>query len=285
MLRACARRSHARESGLSYAFGDSPQAAERLALVAQVFEGPSRTFWRSFAPAAPRLALDLGCGPGHTTLALAQGVRAAHTVGVDSSADFLAAAERTQRPGVRFLRHDVTLIPFPLPAADLVVCRFLLSHLREPTRVVASWAELLAPAGRLLIEEVESIATDCPVFKRYLALVAATLEGQGQELYVGPTLDRAGTPEGLERLCSRVVEHRVGTVDAARMFSMNLHALAQNSRALAREGEHGLAELARELRSLGASPRSAFENRWGLRQLAFQRAAEADSNVTARRLL
>jgi ubiquinone/menaquinone biosynthesis C-methylase UbiE len=269
---------------MSYAFGDSPQAAERLALVAQVFDGPSRTFWRSFAPAAPRLALDLGCGPGHTTRALAQGVPASQTVGVDCSVDFLAEAERTAMPGVRFLRHDVTLLPFPLPAADLVVCRFLLSHLREPARVFASWAELLSPGGCLLIEEVESIATDCPVFQRYLALVAATLGGQGQELYVGPTLDRAGTPEGLERLCSRVALHRVGTVDAARMFSMNLHALAQNSRALAREGEHGLAELVRELRSLGASASAAFENRWGLRQLAFQRAAEADSKVTASRL-
>jgi len=269
---------------VSYAFGDSPQAAQRLALVAQVFEGPSRTFWRLFAPAAPRLALDLGCGPGHTTRALAQSVTPAHTVGVDSSAEFLAAAERIASPGVRYLRHDVTLLPFPMPAADLVVCRFLLSHLQESSRVLASWAELLAPGGRLLVEEVESIATDCPVFKRYLALVAATLEGQGQELYVGPTLDRAGTPEGLERLCSRVVEHRVGTIDAARMFGMNLHALAQNSRALAREGEHGLAELAQELRSLGASASAAFENRWGLRQLAFQRAAEADSKVMAGRL-
>jgi len=269
---------------LSYAFGDSPQAAERLALVAQVFDAPSRTFWRSFAPAAPRLALDLGCGPGHTTCALAQSVTAAHTVGVDSSAEFLAAAQRSAGPGVRFLRHDVTVLPFPLPAVDLVVCRFLLSHLREPARVVASWAELLAPGGRLLIEEVESISTDCPVFKRYLALVAATLEAQGQELYVGPTLDRAGTPAGLERLCSRVAEHLVETGDAARMFGMNLHALAHNSRALAREGEHGFAGLARELRSLGASTRAAFKNRWGLRQLAFQRAAETDSDVTAGRL-
>ncbi|HTF32264.1 MAG TPA: class I SAM-dependent methyltransferase [Myxococcota bacterium] len=67
---------------MCYAFGDSAVAAERLALVAQVFEGPSRTFWCSFAPAGPRLALDLGCGPGHTTRALAQSVGATQTVGM-----------------------------------------------------------------------------------------------------------------------------------------------------------------------------------------------------------
>ncbi|HYB13543.1 MAG TPA: class I SAM-dependent methyltransferase [Myxococcota bacterium] len=259
---------------MSYAFGDSALAAQRLELVAQVFEAPSRDFWRRFAGEAPRLALDLGCGPGHTTRALAESVGARQTVGLDASAEFLAKAERSAGPGVRFLRHDVTALPFPVGAADLVVCRFLLSHLREPAPTLASWAALLAPTGRLLVEEVESISTDCPVFRRYLSLVAATLEGQGQELYVGPSLDRAGAPPGLVRLESRVTPHRVSTVDAARMFAMNLPAVGGNPVAQAREGERGLAELAHELllRSVEASP--SFENRWGLRQIAFERPAE-----------
>jgi SAM-dependent methyltransferase len=261
---------------MSYAFGDSELAAERLALVAQVFDAPSRSFWTSFAPRSPALALDLGCGPGHTTRALAECVKATETTGVDASPEFLGAAERRAGPGVRFVRHDVTLVPFPLAPADLVVCRFLLSHLREPARVVASWAALLAPGGRLLVEEVESIASDCPAFQRYLALVAATLEGQGQALYVGPSLERAGTPAGLLRLVSRVAEHGVATVEAARMFGMNLPALARNPTAQALEGERGLAELARELRALTRAPAAPFVNRWGLRQLAFERAGSAN---------
>jgi SAM-dependent methyltransferase len=264
---------------MSYAFGDSELAAERLALVAQVFDAPSRSFWSSFAPRSPALALDLGCGPGHTTRALAECVQAAETTGVDASAEFLGAAERRAGPGVRFVRHDVTLVPFPLAPAQLVVCRFLLSHLREPARVVASWAALLVPGGRLLVEEVESISSDCPVFQRYLALVAATLEGQGQALYVGPSLDRAGTPAGLLRLVSRVAEHRVATGDAARMFGMNLPALARNPTAQAREGERGLAELEQELRALTRAPAPPFVNRWGLRQLAFERAGSANFAV------
>jgi len=266
---------------MSYAFGDSTLAAERLALVAQVFEEPSRTFWHAFAPSAPRRALDLGCGPGHTTRLLAQSVGATETVGIDSSAEFLGTAERTVRPGLRFLRHDVTALPFPVGEAELVVCRFLLSHLREPVRVIASWAALLAPHGRLLLEEVESIRTNCPAFERYLALVVAILEGQGQALYVGPSLDRAGPPSGLKRLESRVAEHRVATEDAARMFGMNLPALARNPIAVDRVGERGLAELARELASLAAGCGRPFENRWGLRQIAFQRAALANSEGTA----
>jgi SAM-dependent methyltransferase len=208
-------------------------------------------------------------------------VGATETVGLDSSAEFLGTAERRARRGVRFLRHDVTALPFPVGEAELVVCRFLLSHLREPARVIASWGPLLAPQGRLLVEEVESIRTNCPVFERYLALVAAVLEGQGQALYVGPFLDRVGAPSGLERLASRVAEHRVATGDAARMFGMNLPALARSPIAAAREGERGLAELTRELASLAAGCGGPFENRWGLRQIAFQRAAFANSNGAA----
>jgi ubiquinone/menaquinone biosynthesis C-methylase UbiE len=268
-------------SAMSYAFGDSAVAAERLAVVAEVFEGPSQRFWRTFAPSTPRLALDLGCGPGHTTCALAQSVHPLKTVGIDSSAEFLARAEQAAEPGVRFVRHDVTAFPFPLEPADLVVCRFLLSHLRNPALVLAAWGTLLATAGRLLIEEVESISTDCPVFQRYLALVSATLEGQGQTLYVGPFLDRVGAPPGLGRIASRVTEHRVTTTKAARMFELNLDALGRNPLAREREGEKGLRELAQALRSLSLLPDPSFENRWGLRQLAFERTPHGDFAVAA----
>src|SRR5205809_779798 len=55
----------------SYTFGDSQAAAERLALVARVFEPPSRRFLADAAAGAGLagcdLAVDLGCGPGHST--------------------------------------------------------------------------------------------------------------------------------------------------------------------------------------------------------------------------
>jgi hypothetical protein len=53
-----------------YAFGDSVPAARRLALVAEAFEPSSRAFLERFAGATPALAVDLGCGPGHTILLL-----------------------------------------------------------------------------------------------------------------------------------------------------------------------------------------------------------------------
>jgi hypothetical protein len=53
-----------------YTFGDTSLAARRLALLADVFEPPSRAFLAEFTRVAGDqldLAVDLGCGPGHST--------------------------------------------------------------------------------------------------------------------------------------------------------------------------------------------------------------------------
>jgi len=44
---------------------------------------------------APRVVADLGCGPGNSTAVLAQRWPAAHFIGVDNSAEMLAAARKT----------------------------------------------------------------------------------------------------------------------------------------------------------------------------------------------
>src|SRR5579875_2115802 len=54
-----------------YAFGDSDAAAERLGMLAELFDAPSRSLLRSLGGARIGLAIDLGCGPGHTTRLLA----------------------------------------------------------------------------------------------------------------------------------------------------------------------------------------------------------------------
>jgi trans-aconitate 2-methyltransferase len=47
------------------------------------------------AQQAPRVVVDLGCGPGNSTAVLAQRWPAAHFIGVDNSVEMLAAARKT----------------------------------------------------------------------------------------------------------------------------------------------------------------------------------------------
>jgi trans-aconitate 2-methyltransferase len=228
-----------RRSGAAYTFGDSDQAAARLALVAEVFEPTTRPFMaaagallgeRPGGERRPGLAIDLGCGPGHTTWLLAETLRPRSTVGLDRSAAFVDLARHTVRhagsptgrpaaavPGAApsFLVHDVTRFPLPPGDADVLYCRFLLSHLERPAEALAGWASQLRPGGVLLLDEVDWIDPRHPILRDYLAAVAAMLAGQGQALEVGPLLHALPTPAGVERVASRVATLEPGPARAA----------------------------------------------------------------------
>jgi SAM-dependent methyltransferase len=244
----------------AYALGDSKVAADRLELVAEVFDRTSRAFLRRFAGRRVGLVVDLGCGPGHTTRLLADELRARRTIGLDHSEAFLRIARQEASDRISFRRHDVTAVPFPVEAADLLYSRFLLSHVQDPEHLVPSWATQLARGGLLLIDEVERITTSRPAFRRYLDLVRAVLARRGHALEVGPLLDAVPETLALRRLDSRVVTLEPPVDHVTRMFLLNLEAL----RATCADSEiDGLAE---EL----ATGTHGGEIRWELRQAVFE---------------
>jgi len=171
---------------MAYTYGTSEPAAARLEAIAKFFNPLSAGFVRDFAPNPVRKVLDLGCGPGFTTSMLSEATGCPVVCGLDSSPDFLAMA-RERFPHCEFLEHDVTAVPFPV-TADLIYARFLLSHLKQPVRLVNEWTTQLNEEGRLILEETGNIETDVQVFKDYLAVSAMMIEKQGAKLHIGDTL-------------------------------------------------------------------------------------------------
>src|SRR5215468_126862 len=175
-------------SRVSYAFGDSERAAQRLALVARVFEPASEEFLASGGRRGGALAVDLGCGPGYTTELLARVLESERTVGLDASPAYVEAARtrlraasaslaqraaserrpqggraKTIRPATarcEFACHDVLSAPYPCGRADTLYARFLVSHLADPNAAIGMFASQLAPRGRLLLDEVEWIRSE-----------------------------------------------------------------------------------------------------------------------------
>ena len=124
-------------------------AAGRLDLLAHVYEQPTRSLLARWAPARVGLAVDLGCGPGHTTRLLHAVLRAR------AAGRRRAVARRTRRspgrqladlPGVEVLEDDVTQ-PLPVEGADLVFARFLLTHLAPRRRRCAPGPPRWLPAA------------------------------------------------------------------------------------------------------------------------------------------
>lgn len=263
-----------------YAFGDSEPAARRLGLLADVFGAASRGFLaRHSGPERPALAVDLGCGPGHTTRMLAETVGAAATVGLDTSPSFLSAAASVDKPpaGVAFEAHDVRRTPFPPSArgADVAYARFLLAHLTDVAGTVSAWCGQLAPGGLLLLEDADAIDTEVSALREYLELAERLLAGRGATIYAGGRLTGA-LGEIAERAPAVVVEDTtvrvpVTAARAAEMFALNLAVWRADP--LLRDDQPRLDRLAADLEALreatsATSATSAIT--WTLRRVALR---------------
>jgi trans-aconitate 2-methyltransferase len=250
-----------------YTYGDNELAAERLGLVAGLFAPTTTAFLRAVAPAEPRVAIDLGCGPGHTTRLLHELLRPGQTVGLDRSGAFVDLAQRGAPTGVEFKEHDVRETPFPVAPADLVFCRLLLAHLADPTEIVAQWVTQLAPEGVLLLDELESIETAQPALRAYLDEVATpVVVAQGATLLAGPLVHAMPDPPRVGRVADDVVVFTPAPADSAQIFAMNLEVLVE-------QGENApRPDLAAALNEIanGGRPNAAPVT-WRLRQIAFRR--------------
>lgn len=255
-----------------YAFGDSGPAARRLDLLAALFEPTTHAFLTRFAGRPLDLAVDLGCGTGHTTRLLASVLGPRRTVGLDQSASFVARATGAAPPGVGFAVHDVTTVPFPAGPADLCFCRLLLSHLPDPAAVLAAWATQLAPGGLLLVDEVDRIHTADPALAGYLEVAGALLASRGQTLEVGPLLHRLPDPPGLARRHDRVATLAPPAGRAAAMFAENLAVWGGQAVRDGVAGQRELDALGADLATVAAGGRAATIT-WELRQLTWERQA------------
>lgn len=254
----------------SYTFGDTPLAADRLRLVAEVFAEPSRAFLTEAVAARPRTALDLGCGPGVTTRLVAEVTGAQRTIGLDTSAAFLELAAIDAPPGVEFAVHDATELPLPEAPVDLVYCRLLLAHLPHPGAVVAAWASQLAPGGRLLVDEVQWIETTHPMLATYEEAVGGLVASRGAPMYAGPIVDGIREGSGWQQRSSVVRSVRVATAAAARMFSMNLTTWRDDPHIRAQYSPDAIERLEYDLGVLTESSDTS-DISWGIRQVAYER--------------
>jgi len=173
---------------VSYTFGTSVKAALRLEGIAEFFNPLAADLIRQYVSNQTNIAVDLGCGPGFTTNMLATSTKAKNTIGLDNSAEMLSFA-MSRFPKFQFVEHDVTKVPFP-NAADVMYCRFLLSHLVEPVSLINKWITQLSQNGIIVIEELDSIDTENTLFNTYLSINSKLVQSQGASLYVGELLSK-----------------------------------------------------------------------------------------------
>jgi SAM-dependent methyltransferase len=96
--------------------------------------------------------VDVGCGAGATTMALAQKVgRTGRVLGIDISAPMLARARQLapKDAPVEFVLADATIYKFEPASFDLLASRFGVMFFAEPALSFANMRKALRPSGRL----------------------------------------------------------------------------------------------------------------------------------------
>jgi ubiquinone/menaquinone biosynthesis C-methylase UbiE len=101
-------------------------------------------------------AVDLGCGPGHLVLEMAQYAPGLHVTGIDLSEKMLTDAKQAaQQAGlgdrVDFRLGNVEEVPFPDQSLDLVISTFSLHLWSDPVKVLNKIDRALKPGGAYYI--------------------------------------------------------------------------------------------------------------------------------------
>jgi SAM-dependent methyltransferase len=141
-----------------YVLGTHDDEISRLALQHRVWRPRALDAWRRAGFTVGQTLLDVGCGPGHASIDLAEIVEpSGQIVAIDRSRRFLDAleAKRLQR-GL----HNITTLEFDLDAAgpptvgaDGAWARWVVAFVKHPRDLLARVGEALKRGGVLVVHE------------------------------------------------------------------------------------------------------------------------------------
>jgi len=141
-----------------YVLATGQAAVRRLEILEQVYGVGTRKVLQHCGLRSRMRVADIGCGVGMVTRLLSKLVGPDGTaVGVDVSAEQLEQARllanANGQKNVTFFEGDAVDTGLPHASFDLVYCRFLLLHLRQPEAALRQMHKLLRPGGILVCED------------------------------------------------------------------------------------------------------------------------------------
>ncbi|MBZ5656799.1 MAG: class I SAM-dependent methyltransferase [Acidobacteriia bacterium] len=134
--------------------------------------------------------LDVACGSGGPALRVAA-ITGCSVCGIDIHEDAVSTAnvlavQRGLRQRAEFRVADATVpLPFPSASLDAITCIDAINHLPDRPRVLADWARLLKPGGRLLF--TDPITVTGPLTNAEIAVRSSI----GFFLFVPPDYDES----------------------------------------------------------------------------------------------
>lgn len=178
-----------------YMLGTHDDENARLGLQHRVWRPRCLDAWRRAGFTVGQTLLDIGCGPGHATLDLAQivGPRG-RVVAIDRSRRFLDALDRSRAQlGLHHIEtFELDLDEGVLPAlqADGAWSRWVFAFVQRPRDLLVRVREALAPGATLVLHEYIDYATwrlapRVPAFEHFVRVVMKSWRASGGEPEIG----------------------------------------------------------------------------------------------------
>jgi SAM-dependent methyltransferase len=168
---------------------------ERMNLLARAHAPGTTSLLDMIGIEAGARCVDLGCGGGHVTLELARRAGPSGAVlGVDLDEELLqlARAEATAQQIENITFRFGSVEEFCDGELDLAFARMLLSHLRDPSALVARMVGAVRPGGVVVVEDVHfnGCFTEpaCRGYDRWVDWFKEAVRRSGGDLDIGPRL-------------------------------------------------------------------------------------------------
>jgi len=168
---------------------------ERLHRQASVLLDRELGLLRGLGLAPEHRFLEVGCGPGFLTGAVANLLPRGRAVGLDLSAELLAVARGVvapARPNLAFHEGSAYELPFPDQSFDFVYSRLVFQHLDRPEVALAEARRVVAPGGRVCVLDIDdgwlSLHPPSPAFEDLNARAIEAKRALGGDRLVGRKL-------------------------------------------------------------------------------------------------
>jgi SAM-dependent methyltransferase len=251
----------------SYALSRDSGGAERLRLLGRVF-APTTEGVLLTAGLHPGLhCLDVGCGVGTVTIALARRVGPEGlTVGVDNDAHFLELARQgaaEQGVAAVFRLGDANALDGET-GYDLIYSRFVLSHLPDPARALERMVRAARPGGTLVVEDIEFAASwaDPPseAYTRSVALYQAVVRRRGADPNLGPRLAGLVEAAGVEGINVEAIQPSFRDGEGKRLPRATMEGIRQSALDADLASSADVDAIVEELAALERDPRSTLSS-------------------------
>ncbi len=178
-------------------FTDLRRRAEiqRLHQQANVMLGRELRLLRTLGLAPGHHFLEVGCGPGFLTGAVATLIPQGQAVGLDLSSEMMSVAHTIvapEHPNVSFQQGSAYELPFDDGRFDFAYSRLVYQHLADPLAALAQARRVVKPGGKVCVLDIDdgwlSLHPPCPAFERLTQRVIEAKQSEGGDRRVGRKL-------------------------------------------------------------------------------------------------